>query len=248
MSTRTSTTALLAVLVLAGCGGSSNGASGSPGKAGSPSAAAEVALDAATAHQIAAATQLKTTDLAGFKEDSSAAGDAKAPDASDKALQACISGTSDAHYLADVKSSAFAKGASPVSQLTVSSETQVVATAKQGRQEFDAIQKPATVACLNSALNKAFAAQAQGGAFTGKLTRVASTKPAGADGEARFALDGAFVAQGLTIKVQAGLELLLVGRAEMSLTTVSLGGQQLADTDRDRLRSALVQRAQEAQR
>jgi hypothetical protein len=247
VSSRTRVAILLVAMTgLAACGGSSGGGLGSSGTAASPSPSPSP-LDAASAHRIAVAAQIVAADLPGYKEDKSPAGDAPAPTASDKAAQACISGSANPNYLADVKSSDFTKGASPVAQLTVSSETQMIANAAQGVAEFEAVQKPATLDCLNKALTKVFAAEAKGGTFTGKLVRVASTTPPGAVGAARFELDGAFHVQGVTVNLQAGMELLLVGRAEVTLNELSVGGQRLTEAERDRLRTALVKRAKEAQ-
>jgi hypothetical protein len=200
------------------------------------------------ARALAVAAQLRTEDMPGFKEDKSAAGNAKAPDASDKAAQTCISGSPDGHYLADVTSSDFTKGTSPVSQLNVSSETQVVATAAQGKTEFATLQKPQTLACLNTALGGAITTEAGGAKFSGTLKRISAATPPGADGVAAFIIDGSLTQQGVTIKLQAGLELLLVGRAEASLNDISIGGQLLPDNERDRLAAALVSRARAAQK
>jgi hypothetical protein len=234
---------------LAGCGGSSGGAAGNRGNssAASPSPS-ERPLDAATAHRIAEAAQLKTADMPGYKEDAEAAGDVDAPDDSEKELQACISGTADPNYLADVGSSDFTKGSGPVSEISVGSETQVVATTAQGRQEFAVLDKPATVRCLNDAFNKGFATEVEGGTFTGTLKRIPSATPAGADGVATFVLDGEYKVQGVTVKMQFGFDLLLIGRAEVTLHHFSIGDQQLSAADRDRLRVALVTRAVAAQK
>jgi hypothetical protein len=237
---------VVAMTGLAACGGSSSGAPGSSGTAPSPSPSPSP-LDAASARHIAVAAQIVAADLPGYKEDKTSAGNAPAPTASDKAAQACISGAAAPKYLADVNSSDFAKGASPIAQLTVSSETQVLASAAQGLAEFKTLQKPETLTCLNKALTATFAAEANGGTFTGKLVRVASTTPPGADGAARFDLDGAFHVQGVSVKLQAGLELILVGRAELTFNEISLGAQRLTDAERDRLATVLVKRAKEAQ-
>jgi hypothetical protein len=242
--------ALSSGLASAGCGGSS----GSPAASSSTASAAlsptpaPSPLSAAAAHALAVAAALQTADLPGYKEDKTARGNAKAPDASDKATQACISGSPDGHYLADVTSSDFTKGTSPLSQLNVSSETQVVATAEQGTKEFANLQKPDTLACLNTALSKTFSAQAGGAKFSGTLKRTSAATPTGADGVAAFVIDGVFAQQGVTIKLRAGLELLLVGRAEVALNDVTIGNQLLADTERDRLAAVLATRARAAQR
>jgi hypothetical protein len=244
---RTPAVAALAVVLAfaAACAGSSGkGATGAPAST-SPSPAAP--LDAAAAHRIAVATQLTAADLPGYKEDASAAGDADQPDATDKELQACISGKADPGYLADVTSSDFTKGAGPGSELTVGSETQVVPTAEQGKQEFASLQKPETLACLNTAFNKIFSADAEGGAFKGSLQRASVSTPAGADGAAAFTIAGAYTLQGVTANVQAGLELILVGRAEITLHHFSVGGVSLTSADGARLRDALVKRGKEAQ-
>jgi hypothetical protein len=245
--------ALTGALALAGCGGSSSGstagrsATGSPAPSPTPSPT-PTPLSASAAHALAVAVALQPADLPGYKEDKTSGGNAKAPDASDKAAQACISGSPDGHYLADVTSSDFTKGASPVSQLSVSSETQVVATAEQGSKEFATLQKPETLACLNTALSSALSAQAGGAKFTGSLKRASAATPAGADGAAAFVLDGVIAEQGVTIKLRASLELLLAGRVEVTLNQVTVGAQLLADAERDRLAAVLVTRAHAAQK
>jgi hypothetical protein len=231
-------------LLLTGCGSSSDS-----GAAASPSAAAakEAPLSAAEAHEIAVAAQLQASDLPGFTEDKSGAGDEDAPDASDKEIQACVSGAEDPKYLADVSSSDFSKGTVPA-QVLVSSETQVVATREQGQRELAALQKPETLTCLNAALKKVFAGQAQGGTFEGELKRDPSTEDFGSDGAARFALDGAFKVQGITVKMHVDLDQLLVGRAELTVTSIAVGEAPLAKADRDRIVRAVADRARAAQK
>lgn len=235
-----------AVLLIAGCGGSSG--SGSAKAATSPSAAAsEAPLTVTDAHAIAVASQVQTADLPGFTEDKKAGGDAKAPDATDKEVQACISGSQGPNYLADVNSSDFTKGAAPT-QLTVSTETQVVATSAQAKHEYDTLLKPETTTCLNAALQKAFTAQAEGGTFEGTLKRVDTTEDYGSDGAARFVLSGAFKAQGVSIQMHVDLDQLIVGRAELTLSALAIGDQPLPSADRDRILKAVVERARAAQK
>ena len=233
------------VLLVTGCGSSSD----SGGAAGSPSAAAakEAPLTAAEAHEIAVAAQLQTADLPGFTEDKTAAGDEKDRDASDKEIQACVTGPEDPKYLADVSSSDFSKGTLPA-QLQVSSNVQVVPTREQGKQEFEAIDKPETLACLNTALNKAFATQVEGGTFDGELKRDPSTETYGADEAARFVLDGVFKVQGITVKMHVDLDQLLVDRAELTISSIAVGETPLSKADRDRLVHAVVDRARTAQK
>jgi hypothetical protein len=232
-------------LLLAGCGSSSD----SGGAAASPSAAAakEAPLTAAEAHEIAVAAQLQAADLPGFTEDKSGAGDEKAADATDKEVQACVSGGADPKYLADVSSSDFSKGTLPA-QLLVSSETQVVATREQGRRELEKLQQAETLACLNAALKKVFTGQAQGGTFEGELKRDPTTEDFGSDGAARFVLDGAFQVQGITVKMHVDLDQLLVGRAELTVTSLAIGEKPLPAADRDRIVRAVVERARTAQK
>ena len=231
-------------LLLTGCGSSSDAG----GAAASPSAAAkEAPLSATEAHEIAVAAQLQAADLPGFTEDKSAAGDEKAADSTDKEIQACVSGADDPKYLADVSSSDFSKGTLPA-QLLVSSETQVVATREQGRRELAKLQEAETLACLNTALKKVFTEQAQGGTFEGELKRDASTEDFGSDGAARFVLDGAFQVQGITVKMHVDLDQLLVGRAELTVTSLAIGEKPLPAADRDRIVRAVVDRARTAQK
>ena len=232
-------------LVLTGCGSSSE-----PGAAASPSAAAaakEAPLSAAEARAIAVAAQLQASDLPGFAEDKSSAGDEDPADASDKEIQACVTGAEDPKYLADVSSSDFSKGTVPA-QLLVSSETQVVPTREQGKRELEALQSAETLACLNTALKKVFAGQAQGGTFEGELKRDPSTEDFGSDGAARFVLDGAFKVQGITVKMHVDLDQLLVGRAELTVTSLAIGEKPLPPADRDRIVRAVVDRARAAQK
>jgi len=255
---RSSVAAVVLLGLLAGCGGSSDDkASTSPStpasSAAAPSASpspspAEQPLTAAQALAIAKAVQLRTGDLSGYQEDKSAAGKADTPDAADKEAQACISGPSAAPSLADQVSSDFTRGANPLAQVQVSSETQVVATRAQAMKEFATLKKPETLACLNKAVKKIFTQDAEGGTLSGQLVRIATTTPPGSDGAARFSFQGTFAQQGITVKINAGLDLLLVGRAEITLNDITLGPQALPAAERDRLRSALVTRAQEAQR
>jgi hypothetical protein len=248
------TTLLIAgvAISLAACGGSSKGSSGAAaGTSSTPTAtptAAPSPLTTQEAHALAVAAQLQTSDLPGYKEDKSGAGNADKPDATDKQLQACISGPATPTYLADVNSSDFSKGSTPLAQVTVSSETQVVPTAEQGQQEFTTLQKPETLTCLNNALTKALSGQAQGATFSGALRRTDAAAPPGADGVQAFVLDGSFAQQGISVKLHAGLELVLVGRAELSLTSFAIGDQSLPDTERDRLMAAVVTRARDAQK
>ena len=237
--------ALAAVALAAGCGGSS--ASGASGAASPSAAASEAPLTAAQARTIATAAQLQPSDLPGYTEDKSSAGDAKAPDATEKEAQACVTGSADPHYLADVKSSDFSKGTGP-SQLQVSSETQLVATHAQGAAEFAKLDDPATLTCLNAALKKVIAAQAAGSTFEGELKRVETTDDFGSDGAARFVLDGALKAQGITVKMHIDLDQALVGRAELTVTSFAVGDTPLSSSDRDRLISAVVDRARAAQK
>jgi hypothetical protein len=233
------------VLLLAGCGSSS--ASGAAAASSSAAAAKEAPLTAAEAHEIAVAAQLQAADLPGFTEDKSAAGDADAPDASDKELQACVTGSAEPNYLADVSSSDFSKGTLPA-QLQASSNVQVVPTRQQGKAEFEALDKPETLACLNAALTKAFAAQVEGGTFEGQLERDPSTEDHGADEAARFALDGAFTVQGITVKMHVDLDQLLVDRAELTVSSVAIGEAPLPKAERDRLVRVVVDRARAAQK
>jgi hypothetical protein len=229
--------------LLGGCGGSSaSGASSSPS-----AAASEAALTPAQARTIAVAAQLQASDLPGFAEDKKAAGDAEAPDATEKEVQACVSGTQAPKYLADVNSSDFTKGQVP-SQLQVSSETQVVATKAQATSEFAKLKEPATLTCLNTALKKALSSQAEGGSFTGELKRVESDEEFGSDGAARFVLDGALSAQGITIKMHVDLDQAVVDRAEITVSSLAIGQQGLPAADRDRLIRAVVDRARAAQK
>lgn len=232
-------------LLLAGCGSSSD--SGGAAASSSAAAAKEAPLSAADAHEIAVAAQLQSADLPGFAEDKSAAGDEKAADSTDKEIQACVSGAQDPTYLADVSSSDFSKGTLPA-QLLVSSETQVVATREQGKRELDKLQQAETLACLNTALEKVFTGQAQGGTFEGELKRDPSTEDFGSDGAARFVLDGAFKVQGITVKMHVDLDQLLVGRAELTVTSLAIGEKPLPQADRDRIVRAVVDRARKAQK
>jgi hypothetical protein len=237
---------VLLLCLATACGGSSGGkASADTSSAPSPTAPA---LDAASAHRIAVAAQITAADLPGYKEDASAAGDADAPDATDKEVQACISGVADPTYLADVTSSDFTKSAGPVSQVTLGSETQIVVTTQQGQKEFAALAKPTALTCLNTAFKKIFTAEAGGGAFTGELKRADVSTPPGADKAARFVLDGAFTVQGVTVKLKADFELFLVGRAEITLHDFAIGDLQVPEADRARLRAVLVARGRAAQK
>jgi hypothetical protein len=232
------------LLVLTGCGSSSD--SGSAGAA--PSAAAsEAQLTAAEAHKIAVASQVQASDLPGFTEDKTAAGAQDAPDASDKEVQACVSGGADPNYLADVSSSDFSRGKVPAS-LQVSTEAQVVATRKQGEQELAKLQEPATVTCLNNALKKVLSTQAEGGTFEGELKRVESSEDYGSDGAVRYTLDGAIKAQGITITMHVDLDQLLVDRAELTLSQFAIGEKPLSAADRDRVLKAVVDRSRAAQK
>ena len=236
--------AVAAVLLIAGCG-SSSGSGSAKAAAPSPSAS-EAPLTATEAHQIAVASQVQAADLPGFTEDKTAAGDADAPDATDKEIQACVTGAADPHYLADVSSSDFSKGTPPTA-LQVSTDTQVVATTRQGRQELAKIKEPATVSCLNAALKKGMSTQTEGGTFDGELKPVASNDDYGSDGAARYSLDGTLKAQGVSVTMHIDLDQLLVGRAELTLSSFAIGEKPLAETDRDRILKAVVDRARTAQ-
>ena len=239
-----------AVLVLvAGCGGSSDsGSAGADAGAYAPSAApSEAPLTAAEATKIATAAQVQAADLPGFKEDKSAAGKADAPDATDKELQACVTGGAEPKYLADVTSSDFSRG-DPPAALQVSSETEVVATSKQGQEEFNKLKEPATTACINTALKKALAGETGGGTFDGELKRVETSDDYGSDGIVRYTLDGEIKAQGISITMRVDIDDMLVDRAEVSMISLAIGDKPLPEADRDRILKALVDRARAAQK
>lgn len=234
--------ALLLPLLLAAltaCGGSDSPrpAPSASAVAASPSASpspAETPLAGAQAAQVASSIVLTPSDLPVLTPQ-----DAPDTDAGDDPLAACLDGPGTA--LATSTSPGFSTGAPPSGYL-VGASTDVVATEREGREDFRALTAASVLSCLDAAAPKSF-----GGEVDGRFQRVPTTSPPGADGAARYVFTGTAGAGKAAFQVRLDLTAVLVGRAEISLVDVGYGSAGLRGKDRDRLVGLLVRRAQLAQ-
>ncbi len=232
---------VLLLPLLAGCGGSDDPAprpsptgSPSPSAPPSPTAAAQTPLQGERAAAVASSIVLKAPDLPGL-----APQDADTADDGDDPLATCLDGPGQP--LATSTSPGFAKGAPPSGYL-VGASTDVVATDREGLDDFAALTASTVLSCLDAAAPKAF-----GGQVDGRFQRVPTTSPPGADGVARYVFTGTSGTGKAAFPVRLGLTAVLVGRAEISLFDVGYGKAGLGGKDLVRLVALLVRRAQSAQ-
>ena len=216
---------------------------------------AAVAVDAALAAQktiskngaaaVASAINLRHSDLATLKTQSNplTAADRR----SSAAVAACVGETPPGKDYADIQSSDFV-GPAPT-QLTISSETQILPTAALVASDLAAIRRPKALSCLESALGKALETTApKGSTFKVSVARLPATLP-GTDGVAAVRVTVVFQIKSgsKTVTVPAYIDDVgfSLGQAEVSLNVVSTTAPPSAALE-TRLAVLLVSRARAA--
>lgn len=229
----------LASSALAACGddGGSDGAASTP--------KAEASLSATQAEAIATASLVVASDLPGYT-----AGDADEEDteedAEEVAFKKCI-GLESAPYLAEKSSPDFTKGEMPTS-VSLSSDVSVVATAAQGKSEFEALRSDKTLGCLETFISAAFAEPEEGvTADKPAITRIEVPTPKGAEASFGFTLTTNLRSEGFTLPFSLEYRGALVQRAELIVFAGGFG-ETVPAGEPDRLLALMAQRAVAAQK
>lgn len=248
MRTRGPALALLPLLALVGCGGSSGSSAGSGSSAAastappspSPSPAAPP-LTKAQAVAAAKAINLTAADVgAGYTGSPSSTSPAEDKDSA--AFAACVGSTLPSAAVADVSSLDFSKG-SGLQTRQVSSDVTVVATAAEAKADLAAFQSQKATTCLTTFITKTLAGAAGPNVTFGPpvVTRIDTPAP-GADGSFGYDVKATAKASGVEISFDVVLQAFLMKRCEVDLTVLSVGPPFPAD-ERSALLSKLVAHA-----
>ena len=220
-------TALSALLLVAGCGGSS-----------------DKAPTLAKANAAGAAINLKADDLpSGFtgtphKDDSSG-------NDSEKDFETCVGvSSSDADQVADVFSDDFTRGQEPAEQ-DVSSDVAVIKDKKVAKTQLKALQSDKAKTCLVTVMNKLIAEQTAGTpGLTASTPVVTSLKPDGGGMDGVFGFELSLtIGQGA---IQLPVHLTMLGglkkHSQISLEVMAIG-EPVSESDRDAMWHTLITRA-----
>jgi hypothetical protein len=207
--------------------------------------AAHKTISRSSAKAVATAVNLRQGDLATLKQQSNPV--TPSDRQSTAALDACIGETPPGRFYADVDSPDFV-GPLPT-QLTISSETEILPSAALVASDLAAIRRPRALSCLKSALRKALVSSApKGSTFTVSIARLPVTL-AGTDGVAAVRVTAVFrVKQGSsTVTVPGYIDDIgfAYGQAEVSLDVFSTTAPPSSALEA-RLARVLVARAREA--
>jgi hypothetical protein len=207
--------------------------------------AAPKTIPRAGAGSIATAVNLRHSDLATLKQQPNPLTAADRQSAA--ALDACIGETAPSKAYADVQSANFV-GPSPT-QLTISSETEILPSTGLVASDLAAIRRPKALSCLKSALGTELAKTApKGSTFTVTVARLPA-RLSGSDGVAAVRVIAVF-------KIKSGSKTVTVpayiddvgfayGQAEVSLDVISTTAAP-SSTLETRLAVLLVNRAHSA--
>jgi hypothetical protein len=207
--------------------------------------AAQKTISRSGATAVATAVNLRHSDLATLKQQSNVL--TPADRRSNAALDACIGETPPSKFYADILSPDFV-GPLPT-QLTISSETEILPSAALVASDLAAILRPKALSCLENALGKALVSSApKGSTFKISVVRLPATL-AGTDGVAAVRVTAVFkIKQGsTTVTVPAYIDDVgfAYGQAEVSLDVISTTAPPSSALE-TRLGVLLVQRAHAA--
>ena len=183
--------------------------------------AAHKTISRSGAAAVASAINLRHSDAPALKQQSNPL--TPADRQSSAAVAACIGETPPGKDYTDMQSPNFV-GPSPT-QLTISSETQILPSAALVASDLAAIRRPKALSCLKNALGKALATTApKGSTYTVSVARLPATLP-GTDGVAAVRVIAVFrIKSGSkTVTVPAYIDDVgfAYGQAEISLNVIS---------------------------
>jgi len=207
--------------------------------------AAQKTISRASAKAVATAVNLRHSDVATLKQQSNPVTPSERR--STAALDACIGETAPSKFYADIDSPNFV-GPAPT-QLTISSETEILPSAALVASDLAAIRRPRALSCLKSELGKALVSSApKGSTFKLSVARLPVALP-GTDGVAAVRVTAVFhVKQGKTsVTVPAYIDGVgfAYGQAEVSLNVTSTTAAPSAALEK-RLALLLLARARAA--
>jgi hypothetical protein len=197
----------------------------------------DVTADAAKAKQI----NLQASDLpAGWA--STPATPKTAADKADAAqVNTCLGlPAPDEVETANVDSDSFNDGGSQVA-----SSVTFTRSADLARRELAAYTSAKATGCLQQSLNAVFAREAQGATVT-NVTLTPKPAPTGGDGGFAYHFTATITAQSQQVQLTADILAVLVGRAEVQLTSFTAGGQPTPDQLQQSLLAKMVARAKTA--
>jgi hypothetical protein len=214
--------AVLAAVVVAGCGGGTTWVTlSAPTKANAEAAGAAINLTSADV----------PSGYTGAAHDST---DDNSDDS--KAFAACTGATPPGDALADVYSEDFSEGAQ-LNMRQVSSEVVVLADRSRATMDLKAYQGSKTEACLNTFVGKLLTAQTAGSGVTFGPPTVAklTTDPSGTDGGFGYIVTTTASAAGVEIPFEIAVSGFLVKHTGVQLSTLSVGGPFPANVRTDLL-------------
>jgi len=248
---RKRTTAMLAsafvVVALSSCGSSSSKTNASSSAttaspaASAPStttttaaAAGDVTADTAKAKQI----NLQLSDLPSGWTSSPASPKSAQDQADDVKTASClgIPPPSQTHTV-DIDSDDFSSG-----NLSISSNVTFARTADAARQELAAYSGSKVTSCLTQSLQDSMARDANG-ATVSNLSVTPATKPSGGDGGFAYHVTATVMAQGQQVQLTVDVLAVLVGRAELNVSSFGIGNQTVPDQTLRSLMAKMVARA-----
>ncbi len=221
---RTAVTLLLlaAAALLVACGKSEHfgGEKSAAGKTGSPARGGHV-ITRARAQKLAAALNLRASDLPGFTASSERKHETLVEEKLEHKLARCMGGQATSDALAEASSKSFERHAEVI-RLSVSSTVTIVATPAQAAAELKAIRSAHARVCLTSFMREVLAKQAQGGA-SAKLVSISSGTPsaAGTSGTFAWRITGAFTLH--EVKVPFYIELVGFAHGQDEVQLLSFG-------------------------
>jgi hypothetical protein len=236
---RLSSLAVVAVLGLTACGGSSTPSS-SAQKSPAATSPAPAPLTSPATTAAAAKINLTAADLPGFKASPADNSKDSAETKAEKGFDRCV-GASTADPAADVTSDDFNKGTG-LPMLTISSDVSFVTDPAVVKSDLAAFKGAKASGCVSTFFAEAVGQAASGVKFATPTVTPLSPAAPGGDGTFGFRVTSSASAGGQSIPVTFDILAFGKGRTEVSLNVIAVG-TTVPDAQRDALFAKLVQRA-----